>query len=1157
MTSNSQSSGTQPLWPPIVGSAGPPQNFGPPMNMQFRPVGQQQQAQPFIPGASQQFRPVGQGIPVPNVGLSSAQSQQLQFPQSMHQLPPRSGQPGHGPPSSQAIQMPFMPQNRPITSGSPQPQQNTQPLSNHMPGVGGSGMPPSYTFAPSYGQPQNNINAPSHYQPISQMHTPVVPAGGQPWLSSGAGSQSTPLVAPLQQTGQQPTVTAATVPATNVQPNPAIQSSSDWQEHTSADGRRYYYNKKTRQSSWEKPLELMTPIERADASTDWKEFNTSDGRKYYYNKVTKQSKWTIPEELKLARDQAEKVASQGIQSESAVTSQTPASLNVPSLETPSIPSSATSGTTSSPVPVTPSVAVVNPPPIMASGSPSIPVLSSALSTDAVGVQSPVATVTALPNPVSGNAGVPAASTTPTTTTSTLENIAPKDVANSLDGASVQDLEEARKGMAVAGKINVTPSEEKAVDEETLIYANKQEAKNAFKALLESANVESDWNWDQAMRVIINDKRYGALKTLGERKQAFNEYLGQRKKQEAEERRIKQKKAREEFAKMLEESKELTSSTRWSKAVTMFEDDERFKAVERARDREDLFENYLVELQKKEKAKAQEEHKRNIMEYRQFLESCDFIKPNSQWRKVQDRLEDDERCSRLEKIDRLEIFQEYIRELEKEEEEQRKIQKEQLRRAERKNRDEFRKLMEGHVAAGILTAKIHWRDYCMKVKDLPAYIAVSSNTSGSTPKDLFEDVAEELEKQFREDKTRIKDAMKLGKITIASTWTFEDFKAAISEDVNSSPVSDINLQLVFDELLERIKEKEEKEAKKRQRLADDFSDLLRSIKDITASSKWEDCKSLFEDSQEYRSIVEESFKREIFEEYITHLQEKAKEKERKREEEKAKKEKEREEKERRKEKERKEKERDRERDKEKERSKKDETESESVDVTDMKEERKREKDKDRKHRKRHQSAADDLSSEKEEKEDSKKSRRHSSSRKKSRKHAYTPESDSEGGHKRHRRDHRDGSRRNGTHEELEDGELGEDGEIRGSVTRNLRIAVKEFVVWTWCHSSVSRMPTHEQQRLDNSVRMELLQRILVGKHYLLDPKFYCNHIFTTIFSTQAAWKSSPGLGSICRKGQEGVQLRRCRHSLGIAHDVGFGELIQYCHLVVPSTHLKST
>ena len=36
---------------------------------------------------------------------------------------------------------------------------------------------------------------------------------------------------------------------------------------------------------------------------------------------------------------------------------------------------------------------------------------------------------------------------------------------------------------------------------------------------------------------------------------------------------------------------------------------------------------------------------------------------------------------------------------------------------------------------------------------------------------------------------------------------------------------IYLQCVFDELLERVKEKEEKEAKRRKRLADDFHDLL--------------------------------------------------------------------------------------------------------------------------------------------------------------------------------------------------------------------------------------------------------------------------------------------------------------------------------------------
>jgi hypothetical protein len=36
----------------------------------------------------------------------------------------------------------------------------------------------------------------------------------------------------------------------------------------------------------------------------------------------------------------------------------------------------------------------------------------------------------------------------------------------------------------------------------------------------------------------------------------------------------------------------------SKAILMFEEDERFKAVERPREREDLFENYVVELHKK-------------------------------------------------------------------------------------------------------------------------------------------------------------------------------------------------------------------------------------------------------------------------------------------------------------------------------------------------------------------------------------------------------------------------------------------------------------------------------------------------------------------------------------------------------------------------------
>lgn len=39
----------------------------------------------------------------------------------------------------------------------------------------------------------------------------------------------------------------------------------DWTEHTAPDGRKYYYNNRTKQSSWEKPDELKTPAVRCAA----------------------------------------------------------------------------------------------------------------------------------------------------------------------------------------------------------------------------------------------------------------------------------------------------------------------------------------------------------------------------------------------------------------------------------------------------------------------------------------------------------------------------------------------------------------------------------------------------------------------------------------------------------------------------------------------------------------------------------------------------------------------------------------------------------------------------------------------------------------------------------------------------------------------------
>lgn len=45
---------------------------------------------------------------------------------------------------------------------------------------------------------------------------------------------------------------------------------------------------------------MCSPSFQTPPAIDWKEFTAPDGRKYYYNKATKESKWTLPDEMKAA-----------------------------------------------------------------------------------------------------------------------------------------------------------------------------------------------------------------------------------------------------------------------------------------------------------------------------------------------------------------------------------------------------------------------------------------------------------------------------------------------------------------------------------------------------------------------------------------------------------------------------------------------------------------------------------------------------------------------------------------------------------------------------------------------------------------------------------------------------------------------------------------
>ena len=59
-----------------------------------------------------------------------------------------------------------------------------------------------------------------------------------------------------------------------------VNDVSMWSEHE-ADGRKYWYNRGTNESTAKKPLCLKTPEERAIPDCPWSEFVSPDGKKYY------------------------------------------------------------------------------------------------------------------------------------------------------------------------------------------------------------------------------------------------------------------------------------------------------------------------------------------------------------------------------------------------------------------------------------------------------------------------------------------------------------------------------------------------------------------------------------------------------------------------------------------------------------------------------------------------------------------------------------------------------------------------------------------------------------------------------------------------------------------------------------------------------------
>ena len=260
--------------------------------------------------------------------------------------------------------------------------------------------------------------------------------------------------------------------------------------------------------------------------------------------------------------------------------------------------------------------------------------------------------------------------------------------------------------------------EKAAAEKAAADASSEE-KRQFIEMLEGAGVSETMSWEEAMRLIINNPAYRVIKTLGERKSAFETWRDARKEAKEEAMRKDQRQKKIDFVTMLKACVELTSRTRYQRVLSLFAADPRWLALDDELEREELFEEYALSLERKEQQERRAKRKDRMAAFHELLVSSG-VSAHSQWRRVQAQLDGEAAFRELDKIDRLSVFEELIRELEQRDEQDKHARKEETRRRERLQRDAFRALLLRKQREGKLTPRTRWQALLEEVIDTDEY-----------------------------------------------------------------------------------------------------------------------------------------------------------------------------------------------------------------------------------------------------------------------------------------------------------------------------------------------------------------------------------------------------------------------------------------------------
>ncbi|KIW36960.1 hypothetical protein, variant 1 [Exophiala oligosperma] len=553
----------------------------------------------------------------------------------------------------------------------------------------------------------------------------------------------------------------------NFPPTPA-----QWQEARAPDGRTYYYNAVTKETTWTKPAEIMTPLEKALASQPWKEYSTPEGRKYYYNPESKQTVWEMPAEYREALS----------------------SVQLPPKPAQPAPAFVAGGSTALTSYSTPRDA----------GTP----FDSRARND--GIQLPV-TKEVVPDYSSFEEAEAAFMKL-----LRRSNVQPEWTWEQTMKATIKDPQY---------RALKDPKDRKAAFEKFAVEVRQQEREKAKERL---AKLRTDFSnmlkthpeikhysrWKTIRPIIVGETVFRSTDDEEERKQLFEEYIVELKKQHLEQQAANRKSALDDLVAILK-ALDLEPYTRWSQAQEILEQNERIKS--------------------------------------------------------------DERYKLLSKSDVLTAFENHIKSLERSFNDARQQQKSSKARRERQNRDRFIELLQSLRSQGKIKAGTKWMNILPSIEEDPRYVAMLGQ-AGSTPLDLFWDVLEEEERALRGRRNDVYDVLEDQRYEVTPKTSFDEFLDIMHTDRRTASIDRDALELIFQRLHEKVTKRSEDEKHAAGRHQRHAVDALRSrIKHldppVRIADTWETVKLRVEKTAEYQAVESDDLRKSAYEKVIKRLKEK--------------------------------------------------------------------------------------------------------------------------------------------------------------------------------------------------------------------------------------------------------------------------------------------